>query len=77
MNLKHYKGRDLTNVFAAFFTCDNDLQFFISSGALFQSLTASPMQELKDKFDLPISMSRPAVIALVEAVAVAVAVAVA
>ena len=60
-------GNVFANNFAAFFIWARELQFLRSSGALFHSLTASPMHELNDdKLELPISISLPEVIALAE-----------
>ena len=63
-----YIGRVFANNLADFFIWDMELLYFRTSGSLFHILTASPIQELRDKFDLPISISLPVVIALVEVV---------
>ena len=60
-----YIGRVKTNFLISDFAVAIEFEFFIMSGALFQSLVASPIQELIIRVDEPSSMILPLVTPLV------------
>ena len=60
-----YNGRVKTNFLISDFAVAIIFEFFIPSGALFQSLVASPIQELIMRVDEPSSINLPFVTPLV------------